>query len=61
MRAQGTGEAKIPCSFQDDDEDVPRRSSLFWAGKNVDDAEKKQKLVKAVFYAVQVFYSFFIM
>ncbi|CAL8575412.1 copper transpport protein [Xanthoria parietina] len=29
--------------------------------KNVDDAEKKQKLVKAVFYAVQVFYSFFIM
>ncbi|KAL8672184.1 MAG: hypothetical protein Q9168_003348 [Polycauliona sp. 1 TL-2023] len=29
--------------------------------KNVGDAEKSQKLVKAAFYAVQVFYSFFIM
>lgn len=48
-------------SLKDDDEDVPKRSSSFWAGKNVGDAEKKQKMVKAVLYAVQVFYSFFIM
>ncbi|KAL8774704.1 MAG: hypothetical protein Q9209_000643 [Squamulea sp. 1 TL-2023] len=29
--------------------------------KNVGEAEKKQRLLKAVLYAVQVFYSFFIM
>ncbi len=48
-------------SLKDDDEDVRERSSYLWAGKNVGEAEKKQKLLKALLYAVQVFYSFFIM
>ncbi|KAI4247751.1 MAG: hypothetical protein L6R40_001337 [Gallowayella cf. fulva] len=47
--------------FKDEHEDVQERSSLLGAGKNVEAAEKKQKILKAVFYAVQVFYSFFIM
>lgn len=37
------------------------RSSLLWSGKNAQQAETKVKLVKAALYAVQVFYSFFIM
>ncbi|KAL8862913.1 MAG: hypothetical protein Q9178_000855 [Gyalolechia marmorata] len=44
-----------------DDEDLRERSSYLWAGKNVGVAEKKQKLFKALLYAAQVFYSFFIM
>ncbi len=36
-------------------------SSLLWSGKNVGQAERRGKVVKAGFYAVQVFYSFFIM
>ncbi|KAL8694047.1 MAG: hypothetical protein Q9218_001225 [Villophora microphyllina] len=54
---------KLPNSLhEDDDEDVRERSSLLWAtGKSLGDVEKRQKLVKAAFYAVQVFYSFFIM
>ncbi|KAI4137516.1 MAG: hypothetical protein L6R39_007237 [Caloplaca ligustica] len=44
-----------------DDDDVRERSSLLWSGKSAGEAEKKQKLVKAGLYAVQVFYSFFIM
>ncbi|KAL8729833.1 MAG: hypothetical protein Q9166_004474 [cf. Caloplaca sp. 2 TL-2023] len=48
-------------SSKDDDEDIRERSSSVWAGKNVGEAEKKQKIFKAVLYAVQVFYSFFIM
>ncbi|KAL8835270.1 MAG: hypothetical protein Q9176_007030 [Flavoplaca citrina] len=43
------------------DEDVREHSSLLRSGKNVGDAEKKQKIVKGALYAVQVFYSFFIM
>ncbi|KAL8823016.1 MAG: hypothetical protein Q9191_006263 [Dirinaria sp. TL-2023a] len=38
-----------------------RSSSLLWSGKNAQQAETKVKLVKAALYAVQVFYSFFIM
>ncbi|KAL8781193.1 MAG: hypothetical protein Q9203_001036 [Teloschistes exilis] len=54
---------KLPnCLDEDDDEDVRERSSLLWAtGKSLGEVEKRQKLVKAAFYAVQVFYSFFIM
>ncbi|MCJ1262642.1 hypothetical protein MMC22_002512 [Lobaria immixta] len=37
------------------------RSSLLWLGQRAGSAEKRVKLVKALFYAVQVFYSFFIM
>ena len=37
------------------------RSSLLWSGKSARETETKVKLIKAVFYAVQVFYSFFIM
>ncbi|KAI9845848.1 MAG: hypothetical protein M1837_004529 [Sclerophora amabilis] len=41
--------------------DTEESSSLLWAGRNAKAAEKKQKLGKAALYAVQVFYSFFIM
>ncbi|KAL8829044.1 MAG: hypothetical protein Q9170_006346 [Blastenia crenularia] len=44
-----------------DDDNVRERSSLLRSGKNAGEAEKKQKLIRAAFYAVQVFYSFFIM
>ena len=37
------------------------RSSLLWSGKSARETETKVKLIKAAFYAVQVFYSFFIM
>jgi copper transporter 1 len=37
------------------------RSSLLWSGKGRRDAEMKVKLVKGMLYAVQVYYSFFIM
>lgn len=43
-----------------DDEDG-EHSSLPWLGQRAGNAEKKVKIVKALFYAVQVFYSFFIM
>ena len=37
------------------------RSSWLWAGKNAREAETRVKMGKAALYAVQVFYSFFIM
>lgn len=37
------------------------RSSLLWSGKDAGQREKSVRLVKAALYAVQVFYSFFIM
>ena len=37
------------------------QSSLLWAGKGAGEREKRVRFVKAAFYAVQVFYSFFIM
>lgn len=43
------------------DDEGEERSSLLWLGQRAGSAEKKVKLVKALFYAVQVFYSFFIM
>ncbi|GAB7354043.1 hypothetical protein MBLNU459_g4624t2 [Dothideomycetes sp. NU459] len=36
-------------------------SSLLWPGRDASQAEQKSKIIKALFYAVQVFYSFFIM
>ncbi|KAL2358150.1 Ctr copper transporter [Cryomyces antarcticus] len=36
-------------------------SSLLWAGRQTSVVEKKSKMIKAALYAVQVFYSFFIM
>jgi len=41
------------------DENEPR--SFSWLGKNAARKEQQTKIVKAAFYAVQVFYSFFIM
>ncbi|KAI4186887.1 MAG: hypothetical protein L6R41_003165 [Letrouitia leprolyta] len=46
--------------LQVDDDDARERRSLLWSGKSTGEAEKKQKLIKAALYAVQVFYSFFI-
>jgi len=40
-------------------EDDP--SSFKWLGKGAGTAEQRTKFIKAAFYAVQVFYSFFIM
>ncbi|KAL8796729.1 MAG: hypothetical protein Q9195_001119 [Heterodermia aff. obscurata] len=37
------------------------RSSLLWSGKSARETETKVKFIKAALYAVQVFYSFFIM
>lgn len=54
----GNGEAKPVFAKDDEGEE---RSSLLWLGQRAGSAEKKVKLVKALFYAVQVFYSFFIM
>ena len=50
--------------LQDDggDGDAGRdQGSFLWSGKGAGQREKKVRLVKAAFYAVQVFYSFFIM
>lgn len=56
------------CVFQgdgddggDDDGAGRDRGSFLWSGKGAGRQEKKVRLVKAAFYAVQVFYSFFIM
>lgn len=43
------------------DDEVGEHSSLLWLGQRAGNAEKKIKMIKALFYAVQVFYSFFIM
>lgn len=45
------------CEVDDDEE----QNSLHWSGKSRVTAEVKVKVIKAAFYAVQVFYSFFIM
>ena len=45
----------------EDDDNNHERSSLLWSGKDAGQQEKKVRVVKAAFYAVQVFYSFFIM
>lgn len=51
--------------FKVDGEDDPTsptaRRSFMWLGQGADTREKRVRLVKAAFYAVQVFYSFFIM
>ena len=48
--------------LQDDDHDAGQeRGSFLWSGKDAGQREKKIRLVKAALYAVQVFYSFFIM
>lgn len=46
--------------FEQKDEESEERSSLLWPGKAVH-VERNVKLVKALLYAVQVSYSFFIM
>lgn len=48
--------------LEDDGDDAGReRGSLLWSGKDAGQREKRIRLVKAALYAVQVFYSFFIM
>lgn len=47
--------------FVEGDDDGNESSSLLWSGKGAGQQEKKARFVKAGFYAVQVFYSFFIM
>jgi len=54
--------AEYANSLPHDDGDTGRdRGSFLWSGKGAGQQEKKVRLVKALFYAVQVFYSFFIM
>ena len=52
-------EAKVSC--EGEEVDGQERSSLLWSGKGQGQQAKKIRLVKAALYAVQVFYSFFIM
>ncbi|KAF2806590.1 Ctr copper transporter family protein [Mytilinidion resinicola] len=40
---------------------VNESSSLLWSGRSVRAVERRNKMVNAAFYALQVFYSFFIM
>ncbi|MCJ1409199.1 hypothetical protein MMC19_003277 [Ptychographa xylographoides] len=42
-------------------QDENESSSFKWLGRSTGQAEQKTKMIKAAFYAVQVFYSFFIM
>ena len=49
------------CLQDDDDVAGQDRGSFLWSGKSAGQQEKKIRLVKAALYAVQVFYSFFIM
>ena len=42
-------------------DDMPERHSLLGTGNSVGAQEQSAKVVKAVLYGVQVFYSFFIM
>ena len=51
--------ARLSLPFPDDGDQ--ERSSLLWSGKTARKTETKVKLIKAALYAVQVFYSFFIM
>ena len=48
-------------SEADDEDNRSEASSLLWVGRNAQSVEKQTKMVKAAFYALQVFYSFFIM
>jgi len=41
--------------------DAHERSSLLYPGRNVRESQRNSRVIKAVLYAVQVFYSFFIM
>ena len=52
---------RLSLRIREVDDDNHERSSLLWSGKGAGQQEKKVKVVKAAFYAVQVFYSFFIM
>ena len=58
------GAAQAKASKADGD-DYPalanERSSLIWSGKDASQQQKRERVIKAAFYAVQVFYSFFIM
>ena len=49
------------CGIKDDDDNYPAARSPLWVGRIVGTAEQQTKMVKAALYAVQVFYSFFIM
>lgn len=53
------GKAKM--SNTQDTRDDGESSSLLWPGRTRGEAEQRSRIVKAAFYAVQVFYSFFIM
>ena len=54
-------EERLSLDVYEADDDGHERSSLLWSGKGQGQQEKKVRLVKAALYAVQVFYSFFIM
>lgn len=47
--------------FSCDQDGTTERSSLLASGSSAPAKEKEGKVVKAAFYGVQVFYSFFIM
>lgn len=58
----GFAELGLTARCQDDPVSLSsERSSLLRLGSSVEAQEKKAKVINAVFYGVQVFYSFFIM
>lgn len=45
----------------DQDEDDTERTPFLWTGRQQVEVSKRAHVIKAIFYGVQVFYSFFIM
>lgn len=60
-RRYETSSAEYANSLPNDDHAGQDRGSFLWSGKGAGQQEKKIRTVKAALYAVQVFYSFFIM
>lgn len=42
-------------------ESQPERSSFLWSGSAASAQEQRNRIIKAILYGIQVFYSFFIM
>ena len=55
------GWLRLVCEKRKAQDDSAERSSLLWSGRDSAQAQQKTKVVKAALYALQVFYSFFIM
>lgn len=59
-RSSFDGGSRLDAGMETPQDDA-ESSSLLWAGRGGQSSARQSKIVKALFYAVQVFYSFFIM